>query len=59
MKHKGYDECSEYEYYDIINYKFCSLCEYFYDNEKEQRFECLRDSEAELDCCSKEMVGRR
>lgn len=59
MKHQGYDNCSEYEYYDIINYKHCSLCEYFYDNEKEQRFECLRDSGAELDCCNKETVGRR
>ena len=53
MKHNGYDECSEYEYYDIISYKHCSTCEYFYDNEKQQRFECLRESEAELDCCRK------
>lgn len=51
MKHKGYDKCSEYEYYDIISYKHCFHCEFFFDNEKAQRFECLRDSEAELDCC--------
>lgn len=51
MKHKGYDECSEYEYYDIISYKHCSPCEFFFDNEKAQRFECLRDSEAELNYC--------
>ena len=48
MKHKGYDECSEYEYYDIINYKHCCSCINFYDNEKAQQFECLRETE---ECC--------
>ena len=50
MKHKGYDECSEYEYHDIINYKHCCTCEHFYDNEKAQRFECLRESDVKVDC---------
>ena len=50
MKHKGYDECSEYEYYDIISYKHCSHCEYFFDNEIAQRFECLRETEENKDC---------
>lgn len=54
MRHKGYDECSKYEYYDIISYKHCSHCECFFDNEKAQRFECLRDSEEESDCCRNE-----
>ena len=57
MKHKGYDECSEYEYFDIINYELCSHCECFFDNEKAQRFECLRDSEDKLNCCRNDWKG--
>lgn len=45
MVHTGYDECSEYTYYDIKDYKICCTCTCFYDNEKQQRFECLRISE--------------
>lgn len=48
MKHEGYDECSEYEYHDIVNYKHCCRCKCFYNNEKAQRFECLRKTE---ECC--------
>ena len=50
MKRKGYDECSEYEYYDIIDYQYCCTCKHFYDNEKQQRFERLRKSETDNEC---------
>ncbi len=50
MKHRGYDSCSEYEYYDIKNYKACRACKYFYDNETELRFECLRARKPDDEC---------
>ena len=50
MVHTGYDECSEYTYHDIKDYKTCCTCKYFYDNEKQQRFECLCDSNTNLVC---------
>ena len=36
----GYDESGEYEYLNIKDYKKCSRCRCFFDNEKETRFEC-------------------
>lgn len=47
---KGYDCCSEYNYYDIKDYNTCCTCKYFYDNETELRFECLRDKETDDEC---------
>ena len=41
MKKVGCDYHSEYEYYDIKDFKTCCTCKYFFDNELETRFECL------------------
>ena len=38
----GYDGGGEYEYHEIKNYETCCICPYFYDNELENRFECLK-----------------
>ncbi|MBO5712174.1 MAG: hypothetical protein J6R47_04980 [Acholeplasmatales bacterium] len=50
MKHHSYDCCSEYDYYDIKNYRTCCTCKYFYDNEAVSRFECHRDKEPDNEC---------
>lgn len=50
MRHHGYDCCSEYDYYDIKNYRTCCTCKYFYDNEAVPRFECHRDKEPDDEC---------
>ena len=38
--HLGVDECSEYIYFDIIDYNTCCGCYSFSDNKNETRYEC-------------------
>lgn len=51
MKKIGYDHYSEYEYYDIKDYRTCCTCRYFIDNELETRFECWKKERDENENC--------
>ena len=41
----GYDGGGYYEYEPIKHFEICCNCPYFYDNELETRFECLKPKE--------------
>lgn len=41
----------EYEYYDIINYKYCCTCKYFFEDFLSEQLECHKtDRVIDEDC---------